>query len=703
MRTKKTKRLLSILLCLCMAVGLLPATALAVTLPDGTETGSVSAAIYLDNGDGRWEADEKKTTFAADQAGLILHLDDFKTAVPKGWTVDSIAFYPENAGENEWGTVFWYSGGDNGTSNDKLYVDGQYNGVFQLINFTPNGGGMGLEPGTYKVLVYAGYSNGDSYEESSYLSNESFTITKAAGPVTPSDPVINTTTLPNGIVGTEYSQTLSAAAANGGDITWSITAGSLPDGLSLNGDTITGTPKAAGSYTFTVQASEAGGGSAAKQLTITIGAAPVYTLEFDDNRTFCPGDLMYVSLGSDCGFSGDVKVHFNYIDRNDAEKTTDPEKMVSSGINAWLFVSVPDGAKRITKVTVTVGGKTAAEKELKDVTISSKLTVNIGSPAAKAINLHVKQGTGEIAGGYIPAGSSEASPFYLNAGDYTITADVDIWGGRTLDVTDGSNTVTLNAGVPTATALTLKDMTSTTVTPTVTAESKSYSDYKLQWYYKDGDTPVVVSADNSFSILACDDTEYYVKAIPLDTLTTTHDSVEVKIDKSNPSPDITMPKKEMITVTGTLPRYGTVTVSRPGGNGTYQGEGIWGAVQSDSAYTYIVQNITIGTRITYTPYDGNYAPQTVIVDDLTVTEYNFTDKAAEGLITISNTPDLRTAGNGGLWSMSGLTVKKGDTDVPFHIVSDTALMLDGDINAGDTFSFSAAGGESSEYPEYQGE
>ena len=279
MRTKNLKRLLSLLLCLCMVAGLLPATALAVTLPDGTETGSVSATIYLDNGDGMWMEDEKKTTFAADQAGLILHLDFYtlNTVVPSGWTVDSIAFYPEKPGENEWGTVFWYAGGDNGTANNKLYnTDGSYNGVFQILNFTPNGGGMGLEPGTYRIMVYAGYSDGNSYQEACYLSNESFTITDATGSGGTGDPVITTTTLPTAYVGEVYSQTLTATPGTTGNaLTWAVAEGStLPNGLTLTeAGVLSGTPTAAGSSTFTVQVSETVGEetlTATQELTLKV-------------------------------------------------------------------------------------------------------------------------------------------------------------------------------------------------------------------------------------------------------------------------------------------------------------------------------------------------------------------------------------------------------------------------------------------------
>ena len=69
-------------------------------------------------------------------------------------------------------------------------------------------------------------------------------------------PVITVTppTLPNGVAGVPYSQTISAMPMGGG-YTFAVTGGTLPTGLTLMGDgTLAGTPMADGSYTFTVTA-----------------------------------------------------------------------------------------------------------------------------------------------------------------------------------------------------------------------------------------------------------------------------------------------------------------------------------------------------------------------------------------------------------------------------------------------------------------
>jgi len=81
-------------------------------------------------------------------------------------------------------------------------------------------------------------------------------------------PAITTASLPDGTVGTAYSQTL--AATGDATITWSLESGSLPTGLTLLGSgTISGTPTTAGTSNFTVKATNAAGNDT-KQLSITI-------------------------------------------------------------------------------------------------------------------------------------------------------------------------------------------------------------------------------------------------------------------------------------------------------------------------------------------------------------------------------------------------------------------------------------------------
>lgn len=87
---------------------------------------------------------------------------------------------------------------------------------------------------------------------------------------------IVTSTLPAAIKGVGFNQQLSAAGGKP-PYTWSVTAGALPGGLSLAAATgiISGTPGAAGSFNFTVTATDADSRTASKPLSITVAAPPI--------------------------------------------------------------------------------------------------------------------------------------------------------------------------------------------------------------------------------------------------------------------------------------------------------------------------------------------------------------------------------------------------------------------------------------------
>ena len=122
--------------------------------------------------------------------------------------------------------------------------------------------------------------DGSSLNGNGKLTNNGTILVESGGALTGNEggtvvyaPTITTTTLPNGTVGTSYSQTL---AADNNPTEWTVTVGSLPDGLTLNQSTgeISGTPTTAGSSTFTVTAKNSAG-SASKDYTLNIKSATV--------------------------------------------------------------------------------------------------------------------------------------------------------------------------------------------------------------------------------------------------------------------------------------------------------------------------------------------------------------------------------------------------------------------------------------------
>ena len=84
------------------------------------------------------------------------------------------------------------------------------------------------------------------------------------------DLAITTSTLPGATVGDAYNQTLTT---NGSGLTWGVSSGNLPAGLSLNENSgvISGTLTKEGQYTFTISAGNSYA-TATKQFTVNVQA-----------------------------------------------------------------------------------------------------------------------------------------------------------------------------------------------------------------------------------------------------------------------------------------------------------------------------------------------------------------------------------------------------------------------------------------------
>lgn len=110
---------------------------------------------------------------------------------------------------------------------------------------------------------------------------------------------IQTATLVDGVAGQPYAATLTAAGGTGGNYMWSISAGTLPPGLTLDPmgtpDTIlSGLPTGGGNYTFTVTVTDFFGQAASRQFTIIV-AGPLLAI-----TTFV---VPQISVGTPYNFS----------------------------------------------------------------------------------------------------------------------------------------------------------------------------------------------------------------------------------------------------------------------------------------------------------------------------------------------------------------------------------------------------------------
>ena len=96
--------------------------------------------------------------------------------------------------------------------------------------------------------------------------------------------------LPYGSVGAPYAQTL-AASAGSAPLAWSVTSGSLPDGLSLAPATgvLSGVPTAAGTSVFTVGVTDAFGCSGSENYTLDVFLTPPSSVVAANTSAACLG------------------------------------------------------------------------------------------------------------------------------------------------------------------------------------------------------------------------------------------------------------------------------------------------------------------------------------------------------------------------------------------------------------------------------
>lgn len=143
------------------------------------------------------------------------------------------------------------------------------------VTWSLSGGGT-LSGQTATAVTYTAPASVTSASTATITATSGFDNTKTAtltvNLVPP--PSVTTTSLAGGQVGVAYSASL--AASNGiSPYTWSITAGALPAGLTLSGNTISGTPTAYGTFNFTVQVKDAAGLTATASLSIKVAPAPL--------------------------------------------------------------------------------------------------------------------------------------------------------------------------------------------------------------------------------------------------------------------------------------------------------------------------------------------------------------------------------------------------------------------------------------------
>ncbi len=261
--------------------------------------------------------------------------------------------------------------------------------------------------------------------------------TKSATVVVADVPVLTFAAPPAGEVSVAYSDQLTFTGGVG-PFTWSLSAGTLPAGVTLNPGTglLSGTPTTAGSSTFTVKIVDANGASDTRAATVVISAAPMLTFAAP------PAGEVTVAYSDQLTFIGGVGPFTWSISAGTLPTglSLDPDTGLLSGTptaagSSTFTVKIVDGngLSDTKAATIVVAKKTTT------ITLSAPASVQFGNPVTLPASVSPTAAGGTVTFTDVPASGPQSGT------TVTLGSDTLATGAASVQVTlpaFGVNTIT---------------------------------------------------------------------------------------------------------------------------------------------------------------------------------------------------------------------------------------------------------------------
>ena len=299
----------------------------------------------------------------------------------------------------------------------------------------------------------AGTSNFSATVQDSAGASASQNLSITINGVTSSSFAITTTSFANGAVGQPYQQTITTVNANtcaaiSSVVTFTVSAGALPSGLSIQGATIAGTPTLPGTFSFTLMAVSQCGTTASASLKITItGTAPLMTVSpslllftVQQGATNIPANQQIAITSSGAAFSyvatASTNSGGNWLTITSSTSGTTPGSVTAGVVN---YSSLAPGAY-IGSISISSQASNSPVSVPVTLTILAAVPLT-ASPSTFAVNQFATPGSNVALQSISVTSGSNSTSFSAAAA----TANGGPW--LSISPTSGSTPATLTAAI----------------------------------------------------------------------------------------------------------------------------------------------------------------------------------------------------------------------------------------------------------------